>query len=56
MGRFNIRKQSELEVRKQYHVKISNRSAVLENLNESEDINRAWGNTNRISKPQLKRL
>ena len=36
--RFNLTKQSELEVRKQFHVKISNRSAVLENLNESEDI------------------
>jgi hypothetical protein len=43
--RFNLRKQSELEVRKKYHVKISNRFAVLENLNESENINRACGNT-----------
>jgi len=53
--RFNLKKQSELEVRKQYHVKISSRVAVLEK-NESEDINRAWGNTKRISKSQLKRL
>jgi hypothetical protein len=36
--RFNLRKQSELEVRKQYHVKISKSFAVLENSNESEDI------------------
>jgi len=36
--RFNLRKLNELEVRKQYQIKISNRSAVLEN------INRAWEN------------
>jgi hypothetical protein len=35
---------SELEVRKQYQLKISNRYAALENLNVSEDINRAWEN------------
>jgi hypothetical protein len=31
--RFNLRELSELEVRKQYHIKV---------LNNSEDINRAW--------------
>jgi hypothetical protein len=36
--RFNLRKQSELEIRKEYHVEISNMFTVLENLNESEDI------------------
>jgi hypothetical protein len=40
--RFNLKKLSELEVRKQYQIKISNRFATLENLNVSEDINRAW--------------
>jgi hypothetical protein len=40
--RFNLKKLSELEVRKQYQIKISNRFAALENLNVSEDINRAW--------------
>jgi hypothetical protein len=30
--RFNLRKQSELEVRKQYHIKISKMFAALENL------------------------
>ena len=34
----------ELEVRKQYQVKISNRFAAVENLNDSEDINKAWEN------------
>jgi hypothetical protein len=42
--RFNLRKLSELEVRKQYQIKISNRFAALENLSISEDINRAWEN------------
>jgi hypothetical protein len=32
----------KIEVRKQYQIKISNRFAALENLNVSEDINRAW--------------
>ena len=39
--RFNLRKLSELEVRKQYQIKTSNRNAALENLNDSEDINKA---------------
>jgi hypothetical protein len=42
--RFNLKKLSELEVRKQYQLKISNRFAALENLNFTEDINRAWEN------------
>jgi hypothetical protein len=42
--RFNLRKLSELEFRKQYQMKISNRFAALENLNDSEDINLAWEN------------
>jgi hypothetical protein len=36
--RFYNRKLSELEVRKQYQIKIP----PLENLNDSEDINRVW--------------
>jgi hypothetical protein len=31
-----------MEVRTQYQIKISNRFAALMNLNDSEDINRAW--------------
>jgi hypothetical protein len=42
--RFNLRTPSELEIGKQYQIKISNRSPTLENLNYSEDINRAWKN------------
>jgi hypothetical protein len=42
--RFNLRKLSGAEVRKQYQIKISNRFAAVENLNDSKDINRAWHN------------
>jgi 50S ribosomal subunit-associated GTPase HflX len=42
--RFNLRMLYELEVRKQYQIKISNKLAALENLNDSEGINRAWEN------------
>ena len=36
--RINFRKLNEVEVRNQYQVKISNRFAALENLNDSKDI------------------
>jgi hypothetical protein len=36
--RFNLKKLSELEVRKQYQTKTSNRFTALDNLNVSEDI------------------
>ena len=42
--RFNLRNLNELEVRKQYHIEISIRLAVLENLTDDGDINRAWEN------------
>jgi hypothetical protein len=41
---FNLMKLSELEVRKQYQIKISNRLPALEILSGSKDINRAWEN------------
>ena len=44
MERFNLRKLNELEVRKQYQIAITNRCAALENLSDSEDINRALEN------------
>jgi hypothetical protein len=44
MDRFNLRKLNELEVRKQCQIEITNRFAALENLNDSEDINRAGEN------------
>jgi hypothetical protein len=42
--RFNLKKLSEREVRKQFQIEISNRFEALENLNDSEDVNRAWEN------------
>jgi hypothetical protein len=42
--RFNLRELIEMEVRKQYQVNISNKFATLDNLNDSEDINRPWEN------------
>jgi hypothetical protein len=40
--RFNL--SNELEVRKEYQIEISNRFTVLENISDSEDINRGWEN------------
>ena len=42
--RFNLRKLRELEVRKQYQIESKNKFAALENLSDSDDINRAWEN------------
>jgi hypothetical protein len=39
---FDLKKLNELEVRKQYQIKILKRFAALENLSGGEDINRAW--------------
>jgi len=41
-GRFNLRKLNNLEVKKQYQIEITNSFAVLENVSEDEDLNRAW--------------
>jgi hypothetical protein len=42
--RFNLRKLSQVEVRKQYQIKIANGFTALENLDDNEDINWAWEN------------
>ena len=42
--RFNLEKLSELEVRKQYQIRISKRFCSFGELNVYEDINRAWEN------------
>ena len=54
MERFNLRKLNELEVRKQYQIKISNRFAFFENLSDSEGINRAWENIKQYIKTSAK--
>jgi hypothetical protein len=40
--RFNLKKLNEVEGKDQYRVEISNRFAVLENLDTGVDIKRAW--------------
>jgi hypothetical protein len=40
--RFNVKKLNEGDVKEQYQVTIRNKSAALENLEDSGDINRAW--------------
>ena len=52
--RVNLRKLSELEVRKHYQINISNKFAPLENLNDSEGISRAWYNIKENTKTSAK--
>ena len=54
MDRFNLRKLSDLEVRKEYQIKFSNRLAALENLNNSKDINMAWESIKKSIKTSAK--
>jgi uncharacterized FlaG/YvyC family protein len=42
--RFNVNKLNEGNVKEQYQVMITKKSAALENLDDSGDINRAWEN------------
>jgi len=51
---FNFRKLYGLYFSKQYQIKISNRFAALENLSDSEDINRAWEKIDENIKPSAK--
>jgi hypothetical protein len=39
--RFNLKRLSEMEVTKQFQTEISNRFEALENVNDTENINRA---------------
>jgi hypothetical protein len=42
--RFNVKKLNEWDVKEEYQVTIRNKFAALENLDDREDINRAWDN------------
>jgi hypothetical protein len=42
MERFNVRKLNEGDDKEQDQVTIGNKFAILENLDVSGDINRAW--------------
>jgi hypothetical protein len=57
--RFNLKQLHEEEVKEQYQVKIKNKFAALENLDDNGDINRAWETTReniRISAEESIRL
>jgi hypothetical protein len=53
MERCILKKLNKVEGKEQYRVKISNRFAVLENLDTEVDVNKAW---ERISKFLPKRV
>jgi actin-like ATPase involved in cell morphogenesis len=53
--RFNFGTINE-EVRKQFQIKISKRSAALQNLSDSEDINRTWENVKDNIKPKVQEI
>jgi hypothetical protein len=53
--RFNVTKLSELAVSKQNQINIPNRSVALENLSDSEDINRVWENIQEYIKTSAKK-
>jgi hypothetical protein len=45
MEKFNLKKLNDVEVKEQYQVKMSNRCAPMENLDDDHDdmnINTAW--------------
>jgi hypothetical protein len=42
VDRFDVKKLDDVEVKEKYRVKVSNRFATLETLDESFDINNAW--------------
>jgi hypothetical protein len=44
MEGFNLKKLNKGDVKEQYQVIIRNKSAALENLDDSGDTNRAWDN------------
>ena len=52
--RFNLKKLSESEVRKQFQIELSDSFAGLEYLNDSEGINRAWENIKQNIKISVK--
>jgi hypothetical protein len=51
---FNLRKLNELEVTKQYQIKMSNRFADLENLSDSKNTERALENIKQNIKTSAK--
>jgi hypothetical protein len=46
--RFNLKKLNEVEGKEQYHVEVSNRFVVMEDLDAEVEINCAWETIERI--------
>ena len=44
MERFNLKNLSKMKFRKQFQIELLKRFAALDNVNDSDDINRAWEN------------
>ena len=44
IGKDNLKKLNEPEVREEYQIEITNRFAALESVNDYEDANRTWEN------------
>jgi hypothetical protein len=53
--RISLRKLNELEVRRHYQIKISNRLAALEKLSDSKGINMVWKTLKKMIKTSAKR-
>jgi hypothetical protein len=56
LEKFNLRKLRELEVRKEYQIKTSNRFAALNNLSDNEKINRTSENIKENIKTSAKEI
>jgi hypothetical protein len=54
LERFDLKKLDDIKVKEKYHIEISNRSAILENLDESSDINRTWESIRENNKTSAK--
>jgi hypothetical protein len=39
MKRFNLKRLNNVQIKEKYHIRISNRLAALENLDDNVDIN-----------------
>jgi lipopolysaccharide export system protein LptC len=54
--RFNVKKLNQRDVKEQCQVTIRHKTAALENLEDSGDINRAWDNIRENVKIWSKRV
>jgi hypothetical protein len=48
LQQFDLRKLNDAEVKEQYYIKITNRFAVFENMDDYVDINTVWESFQRM--------